>query len=74
MNETTLTIIGIIAAWGGIALLLLFALLARARRLLLKPIPRDEAPAVTCRKCRLPFHTASWRCGRCGAPSGVESD
>jgi len=65
---TTLIIIGIIAGWGLIALLLLSGLLRRARRLLLRPILREDAPAVTCRRCRLPFHAASWRCGRCGAP------
>ncbi len=57
----------ILAGWGLLALFLLLLALARARRVYL-PIPRDASKVVTCRRCRLPFHRASWRCGRCGAP------
>jgi hypothetical protein len=62
-----LEILFILAAWGILALFLLLLALARARRVYL-PVPRDESKAVFCRRCRLPFHRASWRCGRCGAP------
>jgi len=63
----TFQIILAVAGWGFLALLLLALLSARGRELVFKPVLRDEAPDATCRKCRLPFLRASWKCGRCHA-------
>jgi len=57
----------ILVAWGLLALLLLILATARARALVDKPAPRSTSPSTRCQQCRLPFHKASWRCGRCGA-------
>ena len=57
----------IVAVWGFLAFVLLLLTTARARALIDRPILRAKARSVRCRKCRLSFHRASWRCGRCGA-------
>jgi hypothetical protein len=63
----TLQIILVIAGWGALALILLAILSARGRKLIFKPVLRDEAVTRTCHRCRLPFLRASWKCGRCHA-------
>lgn len=65
MNLAQIAIV--VAGWGLLALLLLSLAVARARAARLQPIPREQAPATTCPRCRLPFHRSSWKCGRCGA-------
>jgi len=64
---STTQIILAIAGWGFLALFLLALLSARGRDRVFKPVLRDQAPSVACRRCRLPFLRASWRCGRCHA-------
>ncbi len=56
-----------LAGWGFLALFLLALSSARGRDMVFKPVLRDQAPSVTCRRCRLPFLGTSWRCGRCHA-------
>lgn len=57
----------IIIGWGFIAFILLLLATFRARAIVEKPILRSDVPSTTCRKCRLPFHKSSFKCGRCGA-------
>ncbi len=64
---STFQIILVIAGWGFLALFLLALLSVKGRELIFKPVLRDTAPAATCRRCRLPFLRASWKCGRCNA-------
>ena len=57
----------IVIGWGLIAFILLLLATFRARAIVKIPILRSDVPSTTCKKCRLPFHKYSFKCGRCGA-------